>query len=167
VTTTTDKAVMDLTTKDWPNQVAEAPHPEQPIHSRPRTKPSRAFAGAAATTVALAAAAVLALAAFGPDGSSTSVNRVVVIERGDAKDHPGHGPIADANDDGNLPQIQETSQAEAVQTELDVRGVPTWWARDGAPVEHDDARDQPHAVQTELDVRGVPTWWVRERTGER
>jgi hypothetical protein len=54
-----------------------------------------------------------------------------------------------------------------VQTELDVRGVPTWWPGDGVPVEHDDARDQPHAVQTELDVRGVPTWWARERTGER
>jgi hypothetical protein len=149
-TTTTDKPVMDLTTKDWPNQVAEAQHLEQPTHSPPRTKHSRAFAGVAATTVALAAAGVLALAAFGPDSSSTSVNRVVAIERVDAKDHPGYGPITDARD-----------QPEAVQTELDVRGVPTWWARDGVPVEHDDARDQPEAVQTELDVRGVPTWWAR------
>jgi hypothetical protein len=138
-TTATDKPVMDLTAKDSPTQVAEAPHLDQPVHPRPWTKASRAVVGLAATTSALAAA-VLAVAAFGSDGKDTSVNRVA----------------------GNLPQIQESSQPQAVQTELDVRGIPTWWSREGVPVEHDDASDQPQAVQIELDVRGIPTWWSRE-----
>jgi hypothetical protein len=144
-TTTTDKPVMDLTTKDWPNQVAEAQHLEQPTHSPPRTKHSRAFAGVAATTVALAAAGVLALAAFGPDSSSTSVNRVVAIERGDAKDHPGYGPITDARD-----------QPEAVQTELDVRGVPTWWARGSASCRGGCAGDGEESAQRRIEVGVAP-----------
>jgi hypothetical protein len=118
-TTTTDKPVMDRTTNDWPTQAADAPHLDQPVHRRRRTKASRGFVGLAATTVALVAAAVLAVAAFGSDGADTSVNRVA----------------------GNLPQIQESSLAQAGKTELDVRGVPTWWSREGVPVEHDDARD--------------------------
>jgi hypothetical protein len=134
--TTTDKPAMDLTTKDRPTHVADAPGLDQPVHRRPRTKAFRAFVGLAATTVALAAA-VVAVAAFGSDGDDTSVNRVA----------------------DNLPQIQETPQAEAVQIELDVRGVPTWWSGSVGPVERDNARDQPHTVQAELDVRGVPTWW--------
>ena len=137
-TTSTDKPVVDLTTRDRPTHVADAPHLDQPVRRRPHTTTHRAFVGLAAAIVALVAAAVLAVALSGRDASDPSVNRVA----------------------DNPPQIQESTQAEAVQTELDVRGVPTWWARAEWPVERDDARDQPQAVQTEL-VNGVPTWWAR------
>jgi hypothetical protein len=37
-------------------------------------------------------------------------------------------------------------------TELDVRGIPTWWTN--GPTLNDRS-----GAPTELDVRGIPTWW--------
>lgn len=48
-------------------------------------------------------------------------------------------------------EVPEGTTLDDDATELDVRGIPTWWSRQGGAPRSTDA--------TELDVRGVPTWW--------
>jgi hypothetical protein len=51
------------------------------------------------------------------------------------------------------PDAAAPTHGAGAATELDVRGIPTWWTDAAAPA--DGA-----VAATELDVRGVPTWWT-------
>ena len=54
--------------------------------------------------------------------------------------------------DRDRPDTPALNSDAGEATELDVRGIPTWWA-------HGPALNSDPGEATELDVRGIPTWW--------
>ena len=54
--------------------------------------------------------------------------------------------------DQDHPDAAAPSAGDGAATELDVRGIPTWWDDAAAPA-------RGAVAATELDVRGIPTWW--------
>ena len=102
MTITTDQPVINP--EDRATEPTEPLHLDPPERSRPATKPLRTALGWVLGIVAIAAAAVLVAVVVDDDGTGTSVNRGVVN-----------------------PSAGEITPAENGPTELDVRGIPTWW----------------------------------------
>jgi hypothetical protein len=155
VTITTDQPIMKP--EDRPTELNEPLHLDPPAHSRPATKPLRTAFGWILSIVVIAAALLVA-AIVDADGTDTSVNHVVVTERGNAND--GDSPLTDTVTDAHAnPPTEGIAAVENGPTELDVRGIPTWWSGQEAapggiaPVDNG---------LTELDVRGIPAWWSGE-----
>jgi hypothetical protein len=69
-------------------------------------------------------------------------------------------PVAMLFDGDNIDRSASDDLATGVTslddppTELDIRGIPTWWSGEPAAPQRDDG--------TELDIRGIPTWWSGE-----
>ena len=129
---TTDQPVTNF--EDRPTELP--PHLDPPNRSRP-ARPLRVVVGSIVSITAIGAAVLLAVMGEGDD-TGRSDNRGVVAERGDAQD--GDSPPSDAR-----PNPPTAAPAENGPTELDVRGIPTWWTGAGA-LEHDAATDRLAAL---------------------
>ena len=95
---------------------------------------------------------------FDADSTDTSVNAVVVTERGDTNDADSSSPTTRTNPPAGIDRAGTIGP-----TELDVHGIPTWWSGEPAAPNPPIGSTAPTAIgPTELDVHGIPTWWSGE-----
>jgi hypothetical protein len=132
--------------EDRPTEYTERSHPDHPVRSA-RTRPSRkTLAWSVVGFIALTATPAAMM--LESDSTDTSVNGAVATRVTPVANPPTELDIR------GIPTwwsgAPAATQGKDV-TELDIRGIPTWWS--GAP-----AAGQGKDV-TELDIRGIPTWW--------
>jgi hypothetical protein len=144
VSVTTDHSVVDLDEGDRPTQSARPPRDDR-VEDRRDLK--QAFPARVVWVVALATLAVAGVAAavgLDEDATGTSADRA----RG-------------------IVQVGAPGQGDTGRTELDVRGIPTWWSGERPAAEHGGnppigSTASAAAAPSVLDVRGIPTWWSGE-----
>jgi hypothetical protein len=147
MSTVTEDSFLDPTITRRQAEATRIPGDQPPVHHpRPRPRWPRTLAASATAVAILAGAAALAVDVLG--GAEDPASRSVVTEAGAAT--AAVGPTEPA-------QARTASSARAVSapTELDRRGVPTWW------VQGEGTARPPAPAPTELDRRGIPTWWVQ------